>query len=1231
MSNFQRTRSKVWWGDGSPNVGSPVAQAPDWNQSDYVRNAQDDWAPQLPHWIANEPIIPPVDKSDSVVSPNLDQAPVWPQRQGSPGSHKSQDSGFSDSDSSPPVSQYYSSPDTSEIRSSRKSSTNEKSTEPDTNNNDDITSKSMNSSKDEQSMVLNNTVIMRNKEPVDSTKEVNSNVTKQRFRSSSVIQTPYDLQKYIEVHSDEAHLELLIDKDEEKAEKRSSNESTTKTPHSNVNKNHTHSDKCTPPKKNFVESQNDKTRSIKVAQIKDLSPTSKKNKQDQIEYIHLSSNDQIAVNNQPRIRSPITRVSYQLETREDKPPETPLKLSNAVNSGSNSSRKYRRNQSQGKDETETAYEIVKTPTRRNNDLTPKVRSYRHYRRSQSQETDETDANIKTEFQRNRLNKSLNYEAQRLDQQILDIQDYQSHGNSKFYTEFDNSSSSLATRNITDSLQLKIHKKPGPKAKQKFQSRTDKNKSSKCTFRIFPTLRRESPRAVGDYAGGVLEGSRVPALGLPRSQDDDQWVMVGYPENEKLVQQYNERLIGENVKNEENNKPVQTKEPQSCNIPPPLQYQDAEQANTEMRNRYAAHNLKQDKLKSSTDHINFLDGEFNVACTSTPKMLAPKEYMANATATPQNPTRKHPRPPRMNLLDDFNESATPNNLNESLTSVQVEPSKLEQICDGQPEPVQYWLCDVVGAYESECMTTLQSKALGSEMKALVSANSATITGNIKKVQTHGQIIVHQYSDVLRSLDSSGHCTKECEEQICFLVANINEFILAHSITLNTKPPGETPERWDKVKLSLQVYLQRLIDIGEDVKVELNESMPEIDVLYRHLDSLVDIFIETTKAVLIQQLKTLVSLIEEPPSDMILKSTLTSVSHLAMLVSIETESNLHAKCVKIMKSISDLPFVDCCVPRALLTAIIESNKSSIKALSLRALATICVMGDAVKQFEEAGGIEIISDILSDKANPEPQIREAITVLTQITAPWLKEHYDLIQLHSYLDGIIKYITDIITRTSCCQLLLLCTACIVNLARTVETQNEEDNTENKCDMIEILAKYNTIVKLLEAVKRRGPNISVFLQEQTASLLSLISQSPAGLSLLSQASVVTVALICFVRPRQTGPPRRPTEARAHYRMLHHSVSALSRLCMVPDVATQIIQLEGIPRLIRLVRTQRDQSDDIEGCSDQILMACLKILRCLYKYHTDAFLQYPLDVQQMIQPHLMESLVLFSAKQESYV
>jgi hypothetical protein len=63
----------------------------------------------------------------------------------------------------------------------------------------------------------------------------------------------------------------------------------------------------------------------------------------------------------------------------------------------------------------------------------------------------------------------------------------------------------------------------------------------------------------------------------------------------------------------------------------------------------------------------------------------------------------------------------------------------------------------------------------------------------------------------------------------MIANINEFILAHSITLKIKPPGETPDRWDKIKVALHHNIQKVIEVTEDVKIELNETCPEMNVL------------------------------------------------------------------------------------------------------------------------------------------------------------------------------------------------------------------------------------------------------------------------------------------------------------------------------------------------------------------------------------------------------------------
>lgn len=87
---------------------------------------------------------------------------------------------------------------------------------------------------------------------------------------------------------------------------------------------------------------------------------------------------------------------------------------------------------------------------------------------------------------------------------------------------------------------------------------------------------------------------------------------------------------------------------------------------------------------------------------------------------------------------------------------------------------------------------------------------------------------------------------------------------------------------------------------------------------------------------------------------------------------------------------------------------------------------------------------------------------------------------------------------------------------------------------------------------------------------------------------------------------------------------------MVPEVANQMVQLEGIPHLTRLVRMQRTRPC-LDVNPDQTLIYCLKALRTIYKHHPSAFQEYQQDVEDMIRPHLMESLMLFSAKQESYV
>lgn len=638
MSNFQRTRSKVWWGDSPPNVGSPVAQ-PDWNRNNRARD-DPEWEPQLPHWIANQP-EPQNNSADDIAQPI--QINQWPLRHGSPGSHKSQDSGFSDSDSSPPPSQYYQSPETADNNKSTSSS--------DSNNNQDITVKQAPGFKNtSQSNVANNATMPDNV-------SIGMPTPKPRLRSSSVIQTPYDLQKYCEIHQDEEHMDLLKDKDTENVNKTEKKYPTTKninnekankensknilnnnlinkpklkiehkidikvTPPGNIsNKENNLANKSAiqkdtkevpvkninvispskkyPAKKSFISStDSDSTKVIKVAKVKDLE-TSKNKSDDSLEYLKLEDNNQIAVNNQPRVRTPISNISY-------------------------------------------------VPTERSS--TSKV----EYTRSLSNE-DTIPITTTPKFQRNRLNKSLNFEAQRLDQQILDIQDgYHSLGyideeglpNNEDMS-YDNDqmhkpAKAILGKNIMDSLHLKPTKKPGPKAKHRLATKADRTKD---IFRIFP--KKEKPGVVDSHAGGHVAGSRVPSLGLPRAKDQDSWVIVAHPE-EMLIPHYNERLIGTEeeliMKSKEKSDEDYLR---NGRVTPPPQFQDKQKTPYESdsnTNKNLTHDSKREKLKAEMD---FVDVQLNMACTSTPKMLTPHEFMDIP-----NTERKSTR--RVNLYERFN--------------------------------------------------------------------------------------------------------------------------------------------------------------------------------------------------------------------------------------------------------------------------------------------------------------------------------------------------------------------------------------------------------------------------------------------------------------------------------------------------------------------------------------------------------------------------------------------------
>jgi len=88
-------------------------------------------------------------------------------------------------------------------------------------------------------------------------------------------------------------------------------------------------------------------------------------------------------------------------------------------------------------------------------------------------------------------------------------------------------------------------------------------------------------------------------------------------------------------------------------------------------------------------------------------------------------------------------------------------------------------------------------------------------------------------------------------------------------------------------------------------------------------------------------------------------------------------------------------------------------------------------------------------------------------------------------------------------------------------------------------LLEEGTAGKLLQAVKRRGPKVSVFLQEQAATVIANMAAVPESRPHLAEQRAV-VALLCFLQVRHS-PLQRAPEIAAAERVQQKSAIALSR------------------------------------------------------------------------------------------
>ncbi|KAL3276535.1 hypothetical protein HHI36_011910 [Cryptolaemus montrouzieri] len=281
------------------------------------------------------------------------------------------------------------------------------------------------------------------------------------------------------------------------------------------------------------------------------------------------------------------------------------------------------------------------------------------------------------------------------------------------------------------------------------------------------------------------------------------------------------------------------------------------------------------------------------------------------------------------------------------------------------------------------------------------------------------------------------------------------------------------------------------------------------------------------------------------------------------------------------------------------------SSIRCLLLRALSTMCCTTSAVRHFEKYSGIQLITDILEEDSRPEPERSEAVTLLAQVTAPWIEDNYSLRGLPEYTKSLVKFLTKFLKNTRCCQNLLLCAAALSNLS-AMDTHN----------CIKYLISQKSIEELLKAIEHRR-NTSVYVLEQVASLIANVSSIDSARKHLIEIRA-PAALMCFLQVKNVGE-------NVEKRLQQKAMIALSRLCSDHKAAKQIVEIGGVDKLVKLCREKENRFN-----SDAVLVAALASLRKIVETCGKEVISYQ-DSQELIEPRLLDSFLAYSNQNESYV
>uniref|UniRef100_A0A6P4FG46 Uncharacterized protein LOC108048402 n=1 Tax=Drosophila rhopaloa TaxID=1041015 RepID=A0A6P4FG46_DRORH len=472
-----------------------------------------------------------------------------------------------------------------------------------------------------------------------------------------------------------------------------------------------------------------------------------------------------------------------------------------------------------------------------------------------------------------------------------------------------------------------------------------------------------------------------------------------------------------------------------------------------------------------------------------------------------------------------------------TSTPKSGSKIAKRSKKHPEPVAHWMTEQRWAGEPEVMCTLQHKSIAQEAYKNYTITTSAVCKLVRQLQQQALSLQGHFERserILGGLQASS--LPEALAGATQLLSHLDDF----TCTLERRGIFFNDAKIERRRY--EQHLEQIRTVSKDTRyslerqhyINLESLLDDVQLLKRHT-------LITLRLIFERLVRVLVLSIEQSRCDLLLRANINMV---ATLMNIDYDG---------FASLSDA-FVQNEAVRTLLVVVLDHKQSSVRALALRALATLCCAPQAINQLGSCGGIEIVRDILQVESAGERgaiERREAVSLLAQITAAWHGPEHRVPGLRACSESLVAGLAALLQPDCCTQTLLLCAAALNNLSRMEATSHYS------------IMSNEAIFRLIDTLEHQSCGTSVFLYEQIVGMLHNMSLNKKCHSHLANGIIINFITSVYQTEFYKTYGSR-AESDAQRRSIKTILHTLTRLASdSPTLGAELLEQWHLPDLLR--------------------------------------------------------------------